>query len=706
VSTKRTSARGVGARLLLAFFGISAFSALVAGAAIYAFFEVGQSLTLIDRRIDPILASLEVSRSVEQIIHSALNLSSVNTEEARVQVFGGLSKKSTQLRSLLNGLRDGGISYDRLEPIEQEAVQLDANLAALDADVRLRLQVIAQIKNLMRGVFDTNEETQSLLSPTLLVYDSQISRLVSLMNAGQGQEPTWQSFQPLVAGLLAERQVQRVQQQSSDIADALAQASLSDKKQRLQVLAFQLRRKVGDLERGAQGLDPKLRPIFLARLDKFRTLVDGPSSVPVLRHRELDLIADAGRLLAENSTLSDRLTAAAEQLVEATKLEVRAATGSALRVQQISTNAITALVLLSLITSFVIVWLYVGRNIVARLNRLSATMLAIANGDRNSIVVVTGSDEVAAMGQAVETFRQNAIERDALLIERAETAQHLERLVEKRTKELNETVGTLKEASEVIASSIQYASRIQRSILPESTLVQSTLSDHFILWEPRDVVSGDVYWFSRWGDGLLIILGDCTGHGVPGAFVTLIANSALERSLLDVDPGAVGMLISRMNQLIKSSLKQVERGGESDDGMDLGICYIPADHTRLRFAGAGISLFSAAPGEELVETRGNKRGIGYRRVPFDQTYSETDLPLVPSMRFYMTSDGVIDQIGGERHRAFGLTRLLTLLNHQRDESMSIQKNVLKSALSEYQDQEIRRDDVLVLGFRHNGVSAV
>src|SRR6266550_1054082 len=304
----RTSTRGVGARLLLAFFGISAFSALVAVAAIYAFYQAGQSLTLIDRRIDPIVASLEASRSVERIVNSASNLSSVTTEEARERVFAGLSNKSTKLHSLLNELRDGGIGYERLAPIEDKTVQLDANLTALDADVRLRLQLIGRIKDLMRGVFDTNEETQRLLSPTLLVYDSQIGRLTALMDPGHGQEPTWQLLQPLVTGLLAERQVRRVQQQISDVADALAQASVSENKQRLPILAFQLRRKTADLENGAQTLDPKLRPLFLAQVDKFKTLADGPTSIPLLRQQELALIADASRLVGENSTLSDQLT--------------------------------------------------------------------------------------------------------------------------------------------------------------------------------------------------------------------------------------------------------------------------------------------------------------------------------------------------------------------------------------------------------------
>src|SRR5205823_3125157 len=151
----------------------------------------------------------------------------------------------------------------------------------------------------------------------------------------------------------------------------------------------QLRRKIADLDKGAQDLDPKLRPLFLAQVDKFKTLADGPTSIPLLRQQELNLIADASRVLGENSALSDELTAAAEQLVDTTKQEVRAATGSALRVQRISTEAITALVALSLVTSVVIVWLYVGRNIVARLNRLSSTMFAIAGGNYETAVTTT-----------------------------------------------------------------------------------------------------------------------------------------------------------------------------------------------------------------------------------------------------------------------------------------------------------------------------
>ncbi len=455
MSNSRTRASGLGTRLLLAFFGISAVSALVAGAAVYAFFEVGHSLTLIDQRIDPILASLEVARSVERIVTASSALSSVTSEQQREQVFIGISGESSKLRSFLNELHDGGISAERLAPIEGNAVQLDANLTALDADVRLRLQLIGRTKDLMQGVFDTNEETQRLLGPTLLVHDSQIEHLAKLLTGpGSTTDPPAEDVRPLIAGLLAAGPVQKVQQRVSDVADTLVQASVSDQKQRLLILAFQLRRTIGDLEKSSQALDPKLRPLFLAQVDKLKTLVDGPSSIPQLRQHELDLIADARRLLAENANLSTQLTTAAEQLVEATKQEVRNATGSALRIQRLSTQAITGLVALSLLTSILIVWRYVGRNIVRRLNLLSGAMFAIAGGGRETAVPVTGNDEIAAMGRAVEVFRQNAVERDALLAERAEAAERLEQQVEERTAELAQQQAVLRVTFENMADGV------------------------------------------------------------------------------------------------------------------------------------------------------------------------------------------------------------------------------------------------------------
>src|SRR5215471_11152770 len=193
---------------------------------------------------------------------------------------------------------------------------------------------------------------------------------------------------------------------------------------------------LGEIEKGSQTLDPKLRSGVAVQISNLKRLVDGPESIIQLRQHELDLIADVRGLLTENTSLSSQLTDLSEELVEAAKREVRAATDSALRIQRISAQAIALLVALSLITSILIVWRYVGHNIVGRLNRLSGVMFDIAAGGRTTPVPVAGNDEIAEMGRAVEIFRRNAVERDELLAERAETAVQLERLVEQRTAEL------------------------------------------------------------------------------------------------------------------------------------------------------------------------------------------------------------------------------------------------------------------------------
>ncbi|WP_170826932.1 PocR ligand-binding domain-containing protein [Magnetovibrio blakemorei] len=261
-----------------------------------------------------------------------------------------------------------------------------------------------------------------------------------------------------------------------------------------------------------------------------------------------------------------------------------------------------------------------------------------------------------------------------------------------------EAEAKLQDAYGVISDSITYASSIQRSVLTGDDTMTATMSDHLVLWEPRDVVGGDIYWCHLWGDGVLVALADCTGHGVPGAFMTLIASGALDRAMTDVPPGQVGEMIQRMHQIIQVMLGQHGDRGESDDGLEMGACFLHGDLTKMTFAGARFSLFSVKDGA-VDEIKGTKKGIGYRGILLGQTYAETELSLQNGASFYMSSDGFLDQVGGERRRMFGKKRFKELLLSMEDLPFAEQKKKFYKTLLEYQGEDIRRDDVSVVGFK-------
>ncbi len=255
----------------------------------------------------------------------------------------------------------------------------------------------------------------------------------------------------------------------------------------------------------------------------------------------------------------------------------------------------------------------------------------------------------------------------------------------------------LSNAFGVITESIDYAAHIQQSLLPPDAFLAEDTADHFIVWEPRDVVGGDIYWYRRCQGGFLIVLADCTGHGVPGAFMTIIATGALDRALRDRPDGDPAAILKIMNRSVKHSLSQDREEGASDDGLELGVCKIVPDSRKLIFAGARFSLFHSVGGD-LAEMKGDKSAIGYRHVPVDQQYSNREMAITDGQRFYMVSDGLIDQIGGDRHRMFGKKRFKKLVISGWDLPFAEQKTHILGALAEYQGNESRRDDLSVVGF--------
>ncbi|MDP2618779.1 MAG: ATP-binding protein [Hyphomicrobiales bacterium] len=461
------------ARLLLAFFGISAFAVLAAAAGIYAFREVGGRLDVVDARIPPTLSALELSRSTERIIAAAPALLAATDRNRRDEIKAALVSEVGRLNARLADLKGDDAGLLPLLQIEPIVSSLTANLASLEDLVAGRLETSERIRTLRRGVFQTNDETQRLLAPWLEVTGSQIATLVEAREAG----PTGPGDQPrrLASLIELQRLMRTAQAQVSALADMLAEASTTDQPRRLPILAFQLGLALRDLEATAAGLDPKLRPLFLEQAAKLREFAEGTNAIAEARKQELALVGEGERLLTETGRLSAQLTAAVDQLGSAAKRDIGEAIRDALSVQRLSTRALVVVVALSLLSSVLIVWLYVGGNIVRRLTALSDGMLAIAGGGLHTPVAVEGADEIGAMGRAVEIFRQNTLERDGLLAEKAQAADRLEKEVKQRTAEVEEKSRQLEIANKYKSHFLASASHDLRQPLHALTLFVAQL---------------------------------------------------------------------------------------------------------------------------------------------------------------------------------------------------------------------------------------
>lgn len=263
--------------------------------------------------------------------------------------------------------------------------------------------------------------------------------------------------------------------------------------------------------------------------------------------------------------------------------------------------------------------------------------------------------------------------------------------------ELKESEQRAAAANRLILDSIRYASRIQTAILPARNALAAASKDHFLIWEPRDVVGGDFFWFHPAQGGHLIMVGDCTGHGVPGAFMTLIACGLLDRILQTVPADEPSRVLGELHRGLQVLLGQDQGAGETDDGLEAGVCFVSETGRQLVFSGARLSLWRTNGGV-VDEIKGDRAGIGYRRFARDLTFTDVSLPLENGSAFYLTTDGLIDQVGGPRRISFGKKRFAAFIAEHQARPMPEQAEALRRAVESYQGGESRRDDLTVLGF--------
>ena len=254
-----------------------------------------------------------------------------------------------------------------------------------------------------------------------------------------------------------------------------------------------------------------------------------------------------------------------------------------------------------------------------------------------------------------------------------------------------------------ITDSIEYAKKIQSVLLPEESFINEILNDYFVFFRPRDIVSGDFYWLTAKANKTIVVAADCTGHGVPGAFMSLLGITFLNSIVQNEENPQADAILNQMRDNIIKSLKQTGKELENRDGMDMAICIIDWENEKIEYAGANISLIllrktSKSP-HELIEVRADRMPIGLfgneQLVPFTRHY----IPIMPGDSFYIFSDGYCDQFGGAELKKFKKKNLTKMLSEIHSLSMAEQKKIIENTMDEWKGDLSQVDDMLMVGIK-------
>lgn len=257
----------------------------------------------------------------------------------------------------------------------------------------------------------------------------------------------------------------------------------------------------------------------------------------------------------------------------------------------------------------------------------------------------------------------------------------------------------IEENHKALTSSIRYSQRIQEAMMPSSELIAECMSDSFIFFRPKDIVSGDFYWCRKEGEKVFVAAVDCTGHGVPGALMSMLGSALLNKIVVDEGEDDPARILGRLRAEVIEALKQNKDSG-SHDGMDMALCVLDERDRTMKFAGAFNPMFLVRKGE-LLETKADRMPIGMYDQKHKAGFTAHQVELRSGDMIYLFSDGYADQFGGPKDRKFGKRRFKELLVSISNESMTAQRKKLAAALHAWQGGTDSVDDVLVIGFRFN-----
>ncbi|WP_339666673.1 biofilm regulation protein phosphatase SiaA [uncultured Pseudomonas sp.] len=338
------------------------------------------------------------------------------------------------------------------------------------------------------------------------------------------------------------------------------------------------------------------------------------------------------------------------------------------------------LIMLILLFAFAI-----ERLLLSPLRQLRLSAQAIAAGRYDVAMPRTRNDEIGELSDAFDTMAKKV---------RSHTHE-LEERVQERTRDLEELNQSMHAARKKIEDSIDYASLIQRSILPSRDLVNELGQHHTVLWRPRDVVGGDFYVFRSDNQQCLFGVVDCAGHGVPGALMTMLAHAALDQAINDCGMADPAAILERTDQIVRNMLSDSAEYKSIATNMDVGLAFVDLSQRRVVFSGAKMALYYS-DGRSVEHVAGAKRALVDKRIG---DYRNTEVALDAERTFYLCTDGFLDQAGGEQGFGFGNSRFAEMLCQHAKLPLQQQSAAFSDTLAAYQGDYPQRDDITMLCFR-------
>jgi serine phosphatase RsbU (regulator of sigma subunit)/HAMP domain-containing protein len=399
--------------------------------------------------------------------------------------------------------------------------------------------------------------------------------------------------------------------------------------------------------------------------------------------------------------------------------------------RELQTTWLIVLIVLALVG--VIIATLTARSIVRPIHNLKKILLTLGKGVFPKEKMKTSNDEIGemskALNQLVGTMKQTTefanqvgasnfdyhyepLSEDdelgyALLKMRDDLAEN-ERILEQKVKErtaevvrqrdeLDKQRQKLEELYKDVTDSIRYAKRLQDSILPPESHIKSLTPNSFVFFKPKDIVSGDFYWFEKCADKVLFAAVDCTGHGVPGAFMSIVGSNALQQAVGENKLATPSKILDDLNKFASETLNKEKEATSVRDGMDLALCALDYDKLTLEYAGANNPLYIIRNGE-ILQTKADKFPIGGFEVG-EKEYTNNTLQLEKGDTIYIFSDGYADQFGGKVGKKFMYKQFRDLLLDMQSLEMEAQRDKLQSVIEDWRGSYEQVDDILVIGVK-------